>query len=81
MLKSLILEHPKLMMMISHAAHLTYMEAMFYGVPLIGIPVFGDQLLTMDIAAARGHGIKVHYTEKLAFRLKDAINEVLGNFT
>ncbi|CAB3234814.1 unnamed protein product [Arctia plantaginis] len=76
-----LLKHPKVKLTISHAAYLTYIEAMFYGVPLIGIPVFGDQLLTMDVAVARGRGIKVHYTEKLAFRLKEAINEVLGNIT
>lgn len=68
-------------MMISHAGYLSYTEAMFYGVPMIGIPVFGDQRLTMDLMATRGRGIKVHYTDKLAFKLKEAINEVFANYT
>lgn len=76
-----ILRHPKTTMMISHAGYVSYIEAMYYGVPIVGIPVFGDQLLTVDIAAARGRGVKLHYTNKLAFKLKSVVDDLLGNYT
>ncbi|XP_075992931.1 UDP-glucosyltransferase 2-like [Anticarsia gemmatalis] len=76
-----ILKHPKTVLMISHAGYLSYTEAMFFGVPLIGVPVFGDQLLTMDLLVSRGRGLKVHYTDKLAAKIQLAVDEVLGNTT
>lgn len=59
---------------------MSLMEALYFGVPIIGIPIFGDQFLTTDLARIRGHGIRVRYSDYLAHRLKDAINEVLSNY-
>lgn len=56
------------------------METLYFGVPMIGIPIFEDQFLTTALARARGHGIRVRFGDYLPYSLKDAINEVLSNY-
>lgn len=76
-----ILEHPNTIMMITHGGFLSYMEAMYYGVPIIGIPVQEDQLLTVDIAASRGRAMKVSLSSAgMGYKLNEAIFEILGNY-
>lgn len=68
-------------MMITHGGFLSYMEAMYYGVPIIGIPVQEDQLLTVDIAASRGRAMKVSLSSAgMGYKLNEAIFEILGNY-
>lgn len=68
------------MMMITHGGSLSYLEAMYHGVPIIGLPLNTDQLLTLDMAAARGRGIRVPLTNMIGYRVKEAIMEILGNY-
>lgn len=58
---------------------MSYMEATYFGVPIIGIPLFGDQFLTMELAMARGRGIRVDFNQDLPYRIYDAIHKILGN--
>ncbi|KAJ8725328.1 hypothetical protein PYW08_003511 [Mythimna loreyi] len=76
-----VLKHPNTVMMITHGGYLSYMEAMYYGVPIIGMPVRRDQLLTVDLAAARGRGIRVPISSMIGYRVKEAIIEILGNYS
>ncbi|XP_050559219.1 UDP-glucosyltransferase 2 isoform X2 [Spodoptera frugiperda] len=76
-----LLKHPNTIMMITHGGFLSYMEAMYYGVPIIGIPVQEDQLLTVDIAASRGRAMKVSLSSAgMGYKLNEAIFEILGNY-
>lgn len=76
-----MLKHPNTMMMITHGGFLSYMEAMYHGVPIIGMPVKGDQLLTVDLAASRGRGLRVLISSMIGHRVKEAIIEILGNYS
>nr|ANI22016.1 UDP-glycosyltransferase 48D1 [Spodoptera exigua] len=77
-----LLKHPNTIMMITHGGFLSYMEAMYYGVPMIGVPVHEDQLLTIDIAASRGRAIQVPISNAgIGYKLKEAIFELLGNYS
>ncbi|XP_022820252.1 2-hydroxyacylsphingosine 1-beta-galactosyltransferase-like [Spodoptera litura] len=77
-----LLKHPNTIMMITHGGFLSYMEAMYYGVPIIGMPVQEDQLLTIDVAASRGRAIKVHLSNAgIGYKLNEAIFEILGNYS
>ena len=52
---------------------------MYYGVPVIGIPVFGDQNFNMMLATQKGFGIKVDPYELSQDTLGNALKEMLGN--
>jgi len=41
----------------THGGLLGAQEAMYHGVPLIGIPIFGDQHLNVNRAQQAGYGI------------------------
>lgn len=55
------------------------MEARHYGVPIIGLPVYGDQPKNADIIVEEGWGIKMDITELTQKSLTDSINDILTN--
>ncbi|KAF4519853.1 UDP-glycosyltransferase-10 [Ephemera danica] len=54
-----ILAHPNLQVFIMHGGLLSLQEATYHGVPVVGIPVFGDQSLNMHKAELGGYGVKL----------------------
>ncbi|XP_065348445.1 UDP-glycosyltransferase UGT5-like [Cloeon dipterum] len=54
-----ILAHPNVKVFITHGGLLSAQEAMYHGVPLIGIPVFGDQKLNVNRAAMSGYALRL----------------------
>jgi len=74
-----ILAHPNVKLFITHGGLLSTMEAIYHGVPIIGIPMFGDQPLNMGRAEQAGFGIKVDYEALTTDSLTKALNEMLGN--
>lgn len=73
-----ILAHPNVRLFITHGGLLSTTESMYHGVPVIGIPVFGDQYLNMAKAERTGYGLLLPYQEISEERLARAINRVLG---
>lgn len=55
------------------------MEATYFGVPIVGVPLFGDQFLSMELVVARGRGIRVDFTQDLTYRIYDAVHKILEN--
>jgi glucuronosyltransferase len=49
--------HPNVKLFITHGGLLGTQEALWRGVPLLGIPVYGDQHLNMRKAVNSGYGI------------------------
>ncbi|XP_030031219.1 UDP-glucosyltransferase 2 isoform X2 [Manduca sexta] len=74
-----ILNHSNTILFINNGGLTSLIEATYYGVPVIGIPLVGDQFVNIDLAQARDRAIIVNYSEYLAYTLKSAINEILGN--
>ncbi|XP_072933227.1 UDP-glucosyltransferase 2-like [Epargyreus clarus] len=74
-----ILAHPNCVLFITHGGLLSITEAVHFGVPIIGIPVFFDQYNNIDRAAKKGFGKKVVLSYHLANDLKVAIDEVISN--
>ncbi|XP_046669124.1 UDP-glucosyltransferase 2-like [Homalodisca vitripennis] len=75
-----VLAHPKCRMMITHGGLHSWMEAVHYSVPLLGIlPSFLDQFHNLVEMQERGHGIyfKGPWTQN---NFHSAINEVLHNY-
>ncbi|CAH2990990.1 unnamed protein product [Chilo suppressalis] len=71
--------HPNTLMVITDGSTTSLMEALHCGVPVITVPFLGDQFLNADIAVAQGFAIKVEFTHHFAWKLREAIGEILGN--
>ncbi|XP_059470072.1 UDP-glucosyltransferase 2-like [Neocloeon triangulifer] len=54
-----ILAHHNVKLFITHGGLLGAQEAMYHGVPIIGIPVFGDQKLNVNRAVNSGYGLRL----------------------
>ncbi|GBP42170.1 UDP-glucuronosyltransferase 2B15 [Eumeta japonica] len=74
-----ILAHPNCVLFITHGGLLSITETVHFGVPIIGIPVFADQFVNVDVAVSRGFARRVDLSHDIAKYLKEAIHEVLGN--
>ncbi|KAM3962084.1 UDP-glucosyltransferase 2-like [Aphomia sociella] len=74
-----ILAHPNLKMFITHGGQLSTTEAIHFGVPVIGIPVLGDQYVNMKSTVNKGFGIGISLTENIADDLIVAIEYILAN--
>ncbi|XP_049885625.1 UDP-glucosyltransferase 2-like [Pectinophora gossypiella] len=74
-----IIAHPNCVLFITHGGLLSTTEAIHYGKPIIGIPVFGDQPMNVDRAVHKGIAKRVDLTNKLPEDLKVAIEEILGD--
>lgn len=74
-----LLAHPNVKLFITHGGLLSSTEAVYHGVPVIGIPMFGDQKMNMAVAVNGGYGLKLDYEDVTEATLTAALNEVLGN--
>ncbi|CAH0678023.1 unnamed protein product [Spodoptera exigua] len=72
-----ILAHPNVKMFISHGGQLSSLEAIHFGKPVIGIPVFFDQFTNIFKATRNGYALKVPLSQNLPKDLKPAINTFL----
>jgi glucuronosyltransferase len=74
-----ILAHPNTKVFVTHGGLLGSTEAVFHGVPVVGIPIFGDQKLNMARAVLSGWGVRVDYSNLTDASFKWGLEEVLGN--
>lgn len=75
-----VLAHPQLKIFITHGGLLSTTEAIHHGIPLIGIPFFGDQHLNMAKSTKRGYALQVLLQDpKFAEILTGHIKEMLSN--
>lgn len=74
-----ILAHPNCLFFISHGGLLSSTEAIHFGVPTIGVPIFFDQFLNVNRAVTKGYAIYVPLTTNLPHDLKPAIETMLSD--
>ncbi|XP_022815397.1 UDP-glucuronosyltransferase 2B10-like [Spodoptera litura] len=72
-----ILAHPNVKMFITHGGQLSSLEAIHFGKPVIGIPVFFDQFTNIHKAGQNGYALRVPLSQNLPKDLKPAINMML----
>ncbi|KAF2888037.1 hypothetical protein ILUMI_18136 [Ignelater luminosus] len=74
-----VLAHPNIKLFITHGGLLSTTEAVYHGVPIVGIPLYGDQMMNLANAESNGIGRGLPYRELTEDKLTDLIQEVLTN--
>ncbi|XP_030748578.1 UDP-glucuronosyltransferase 2C1-like [Sitophilus oryzae] len=76
-----ILAHPNIKLFVTHGGLLSITETIYHGVPILAIPIFGDQPMNAEIAQSAGYGLKLSYTEKdfTEEKFSHALDEILYN--
>ncbi|CAG9832209.1 unnamed protein product [Diabrotica balteata] len=71
--------HPNVKLFITHGGLLSNLEAIHYGVPVLTLPIFGDQRMNAAKANAGGFGVSVTFSTMTEEVLSKALNEILTN--
>lgn len=74
-----ILANENVKLFITHGGLLSITEAVSSGVPLVGIPVYGDQPFNMAAAEANGVGIKLDINDLTYENIFNAVHTVLSD--
>lgn len=74
-----ILAHSNIRLFITHGGLLSTIETAYHGVPILGIPIFGDQMMNMAQAEAIGIGKRLDFTNLKEDTLLAAIQEVISD--
>lgn len=71
--------HPNCVLFITHGGLQSLTEAVFYGVPLVGIPLKGDQEYNVKAAVSYGMAEKINKLNMTSDAILGTINTVLGS--
>lgn len=74
-----VLAHKNIKVFITHGGLLSTMEAIYHAVPIIGIPIFGDQFVNMLRAQNTGYGLTISMSNLTENSIIWAIDEILSN--
>jgi len=70
--------HPKTRAFITHGGSNGIYEAIYHGVPMVGIPMFADQPDNMVHVQAKGAAVIVNLNFMKTEDLRDAVNAVIN---
>ncbi|XP_077574898.1 2-hydroxyacylsphingosine 1-beta-galactosyltransferase [Stigmatopora nigra] len=73
-----LLGHPNIRAFLSHGGLNSIFEAMYHGVPVVGVPLFGDHYDTMTRVTAKGMGITLHWKSMSENDLYNALVSVIN---
>ena len=71
--------HPNVCLFITHAGILSTQEAIYHGIPVVGIPFIGDQFSNIFKLSTRGAGVELVYHTLSKQSILNAVQTVLGN--
>ncbi|CAN9512913.1 unnamed protein product [Ophioblennius macclurei] len=74
-----LLGHPKTRAFVTHGGSNGIYEAIYHGVPMVGIPMFGDQPHNLIHMKAKGVAVMLKLNFMTADDLRDAINTVIND--
>ncbi|EDV93632.1 UDP-glucosyltransferase 2 [Drosophila grimshawi] len=72
-----ILAHPKVKLFITHGGLLSTIESIYFGKPVLGLPVFFDQFMNVKHAARKGFGLSLDLLNLKQSELEQTINTLL----
>ncbi|XP_067326230.1 UDP-glucuronosyltransferase 2A2-like isoform X3 [Anolis sagrei] len=76
-----LLGHPKTKAFITHGGTNGIYEAIYHGIPMVGIPMFADQPDNVAHMRAKGMAVELNMYTMTAQDLVDAVNAVIHNKT
>ncbi|KAK7582379.1 hypothetical protein V9T40_013824 [Parthenolecanium corni] len=74
-----VLAHPNIKLFISHGGLLGTSEAIYEGVPILGIPIFGDQKTNVKSIEANGAGELLDYNSITKEIVLEKVQRILNN--
>lgn len=74
-----ILAHKNIKLFITHGGLLSSLEALHHGIPLIAVPIFGDQTLNANRATKAGYAVKLEFANITKESVQWALSEILEN--
>ncbi|KAJ6656088.1 hypothetical protein lerEdw1_004137 [Lerista edwardsae] len=74
-----LLGHPKARLLVTHGGLSSLMEAIYHGVPVVGMPLFGDQHDNMVRVEAKSLGLSLSIDQLTAHSLAQAMKKVIGD--
>ncbi|ELU03685.1 hypothetical protein CAPTEDRAFT_225486 [Capitella teleta] len=74
-----ILPHPNVEVFITHCSNDDQFDAVYHGVPMVGMPVHGDQFYNARRISHKDFGVVVDITKFEPHELNSAIQEVINN--
>jgi len=74
-----ILSHPSVKLFITHCGNNGQYEAVYHGVPMIGLPLAGDQIYNAKRLDHKGYGLSMDLYDFTADQLLDNIHKILGD--
>ncbi|XP_066485299.1 UDP-glucuronosyltransferase 2A2-like [Tiliqua scincoides] len=76
-----LLGHSKTKAFITHGGTNGIYEAIYHGIPMVGIPLFADQHDNIAHMKAKGMAVELNFNKMTAKDLVDALNTVIHNTT
>lgn len=74
-----ILAHRNVKAFITHGGLLGAAEALTEGVPVLGVPVYGDQKMNMNLAVSKGYAVQLTFDEITEYSVARALKKVLSD--
>ena len=71
--------HTNVAVFITHCGLLGTMEALYNGVPMLGLPIFGDQPRNADVMLFEGYGRYLKWEELTSEALVTMVMELVRN--
>ncbi|XP_071806950.1 UDP-glucuronosyltransferase 2C1-like [Asterias amurensis] len=72
-----LMNHPKVKAFVNHGGLLGVLEAGWYGLPMVGIPLFGNHFDNMERVVAKGMGLKLEVSSMTHYDLYEAVTRVI----
>lgn len=74
-----VLAHPNVKVFLNHGGLMGCLEAIYNGVPMVSIPLFGDQYNNVQVLADRGISVRLSYPNITKESVLLALRQVLDN--
>ncbi|CAH1786555.1 unnamed protein product [Owenia fusiformis] len=74
-----LLANPKAKLFITHCGNNGQIEALHHGIPMLGMPFFGDQKQNSIRMEFKGYGIHMNVQKFTSDELENNINEIISN--
>ena len=74
-----ILGHPNVKLFITHGGNNGQLEALFHAVPMLTIPITGDQYYNAERVVAHGYGLKTSFQSLTSKELRSRTKDIVSN--